>query len=197
VASSLKNLKLTYLDSLVLHSPLKRDEDTLTVWRAMETQVDEGRVRALGISNNYDAARLRWLYGEARIKPAVAQNRFHKETSYDVEIRQFCREHQIEYQVMRKSVTAFHCRTVAVVLDVDSQSALVDRRDGGARRQRARRDARAGVLPHAAGARDHAAQWHDVGAAHARRRARCKVAVVAHRDGGDLLFDWLIEYAHV
>lgn len=34
--TSLRNLKTDYLDSLVLHSPLKTVEETLTVWRAFE-----------------------------------------------------------------------------------------------------------------------------------------------------------------
>ena len=36
VAKSLDNLKTTYLDSLVLHSPLSSAEKTMEVWRAME-----------------------------------------------------------------------------------------------------------------------------------------------------------------
>jgi diketogulonate reductase-like aldo/keto reductase len=34
----------------------------------------------------------------ARVKPAVVQNRFYSETSYDREIRAFCRQHDIVYQ---------------------------------------------------------------------------------------------------
>jgi diketogulonate reductase-like aldo/keto reductase len=33
---SLQNLKTSYIDSLVLHSPLAKFDDTITVWRAFE-----------------------------------------------------------------------------------------------------------------------------------------------------------------
>ena len=33
---SLRNLRIDYLDGLVLHSPYPEDEDTLEAWRAME-----------------------------------------------------------------------------------------------------------------------------------------------------------------
>jgi hypothetical protein len=38
------------------------------------------------------------LFSAARIKPAVLQNRFYKETGYDAELRAFFREHRIRYQ---------------------------------------------------------------------------------------------------
>ena len=72
---SLENLQTTYLDSLVLHSPLSSMDDTLTVWRTMESFVDDGKVRQLGISNCYDFDFFQSLYEQARIKPKVLQNR--------------------------------------------------------------------------------------------------------------------------
>jgi diketogulonate reductase-like aldo/keto reductase len=97
-AASLRNLQTSYLDALVLHSPLPREEETLAVWRAMEALVDAGGVQRLGISNCYDLRVLEKLYGASRIKPAIVQNRFYAETDYDVEIRAFCVDHAISYQ---------------------------------------------------------------------------------------------------
>ncbi|CBZ52566.1 putative aldo/keto reductase family oxidoreductase [Neospora caninum Liverpool] len=47
--TSLANLKVDYLDSVLLHSPLRTLEKTLEAWRSLEEAVDEGVVRLLGI----------------------------------------------------------------------------------------------------------------------------------------------------
>lgn len=96
--TSLKNLRTDYLDSLVLHSPLANDADSLEVWREMEALFDSGGAKQLGISNCYRAEQLERLYRNARIKPAVVQNRFYAETGYDRGIREFCQRHGIVYQ---------------------------------------------------------------------------------------------------
>jgi diketogulonate reductase-like aldo/keto reductase len=97
-AVSLRNLRTDYLDCLVLHSPLPSVGQTLEVWRTLESLVDAGGVRQLGISNCYRIEQLEALYQSARIKPAVVQNRFYAETGYDREIRAFCRQHGLIYQ---------------------------------------------------------------------------------------------------
>jgi diketogulonate reductase-like aldo/keto reductase len=97
-AASLRNLQTDYVDCLVLHSPLPTPRQTLQVWRAIESLVDSGGVRQVGISNCYALAELEDLYRSARIKPAVVQNRFYAETGYDRELRAFCKEHEIIYQ---------------------------------------------------------------------------------------------------
>lgn len=96
--ASRANLRTDYLDGLVLHSPFPEDRDTLEVWRAMEALFDEGGVRQLGISNCYEPARLKRIYMQARIKPAVIQNRFYAKTGYDREIRAFCRRSGMLYE---------------------------------------------------------------------------------------------------
>mmetsp|Transcript_4327 Transcript_4327/g.9376 ORF Transcript_4327/g.9376 Transcript_4327/m.9376 type:complete len:297 (-) Transcript_4327:1080-1970(-) len=98
LSKSLTNLRTTYLDSLVLHSPMSTHADTMKVWRTFEGFVDEGKVRALGISNCYDPKKFMKIYDEARIKPNVLQNRFYAESGFDVELRKFCRDHDIKYQ---------------------------------------------------------------------------------------------------
>ncbi|WP_428990004.1 aldo/keto reductase family protein [Methylocapsa aurea] len=96
--ASLRNLRVDQLDGLVLHSPYAEDGDTLEAWRAMEALQEQGGVRQLGVSNCYEPARLETLWTKARIKPAVVQNRFYAKTSYDRELRAFCRDHGILYQ---------------------------------------------------------------------------------------------------
>lgn len=95
---SLNNLQTTYLDCLVLHSPLANQEHTLEVWWAMEKLVINGGVKQLGISNCYDLKTLEDLYRAAEITPSVIQNRFYSDTEYDRTIRDFCRDNGAIYQ---------------------------------------------------------------------------------------------------
>ena len=97
-AASLRNLQTDYLDGLVLHSPLATSQDTLQVWRSMESLVERGGVRQLGISNCYQLGQLQALCRSARIKPAILQNRFYADTGYDRELRAFCASERIIYQ---------------------------------------------------------------------------------------------------
>lgn len=74
---SLKNLKVDYLDSWVLHSPPESFEDLMTVWKVMEEAVDTQRVLHIGISNCYDIDTFRLLYQQARHKPSVSDTWFY------------------------------------------------------------------------------------------------------------------------
>jgi diketogulonate reductase-like aldo/keto reductase len=96
--TSLTNLRTSYLDCLVLHSPLANEQQLMDVWQAMEAIFEAGGAKQLGISNCYMLEQLGRLHRKAHIKPAVVQNRFYRETGYDREIRGFCRQHQILYQ---------------------------------------------------------------------------------------------------
>jgi diketogulonate reductase-like aldo/keto reductase len=97
-AVSQRHLATPQLDALLLHSPLRDRRDQQTVWQALEALADTGAVRLIGISNCYDPAQLETLWREARIKPAIVQNRFYADTGYDREIRAFCRAHDLVYQ---------------------------------------------------------------------------------------------------
>jgi len=71
-AASCRNLRTTYLDSLILHSPLPDREQTLMVWRAMEQLAACGATRRIGLSNCYDLDAFVALYEAAVIKPATS-----------------------------------------------------------------------------------------------------------------------------
>ena len=86
----------TYLDSVVLHSPLATMEETLIAWKALQEYVPNA-VRTIGISNT-TLENLRALYDKAELKPSVVQNRFHSDTAYEVDLRAFCREKNIVFQ---------------------------------------------------------------------------------------------------
>lgn len=95
---SKQNLKVSYVDSLVLHSPLKNIKELLAVWQTMEYIYEQQETKLIGISNCYDLEVLKILYKNAIVKPAVVQNRFYRQTSYDKILRKWCHEKNIIYQ---------------------------------------------------------------------------------------------------
>lgn len=95
---SLENLRTTYLDGLLLHSPLPSSAQTLEAWSILEQLVHEGTVRSIGISNCYTPTLFRTLCETTTVKPRVLQNRFYAKTGYDVELRALCRTHAVRYQ---------------------------------------------------------------------------------------------------
>ncbi len=98
--SSLEHLRVTYLDSLVLHGPWGADvlgPKDREAWRAMEALVDAGWVGVLGISN-VQPGQLNELLGFARIKPRFVQNRCYARTGWDKVMRGLCTQNSITYQ---------------------------------------------------------------------------------------------------
>ncbi|KAL8439386.1 hypothetical protein Efla_001856 [Eimeria flavescens] len=98
VKVSLEELGVSYIDAVLLHSPLDTFEATLEAWRGLEAAVDEGHVRVLGISNCYSLDFLKKLHEAARVKPLLIQNRFYPASGYDVALRSWCRDNHITYQ---------------------------------------------------------------------------------------------------
>ncbi len=96
--TSKKNLQTEYIDSLILHSPLSPHSELMEAWQAMQTCYTSSNAGQLGISNCYDLDVLKALYQDAQIKPAVIQNRFYKDTGYDIAIRHWCADRGIIYQ---------------------------------------------------------------------------------------------------
>lgn len=117
-----------YLDSLVLHSPMRTINDTLEVWSTLETYVPD-KIRNLGISNT-NLSTLMELYERARVKPSVVQNRFYADTKYDIGLRKFCTERGIIYQsfwTLTANPNLFRSRVVqdlAQKLQIQPTSAL-------------------------------------------------------------------------
>ena len=112
--ASLDRLKLEYLDLYLIHTPYAfqpgdeqdpRDQngnviyDTgitlLDTWRAMESLVDRGRCRAIGLSD-ISLKELSPIYEAARIKPAVVQVESHPYLP-EMELLEFCKEKGIVF----------------------------------------------------------------------------------------------------
>jgi alcohol dehydrogenase (NADP+) len=105
---SLGRLRLNYLDLYLIHTPFAfqagdeldprdqsgnviydRDLTLLETWGAMESLVDQGRCRAIGLSDiTLDG--LLPIYESARIKPAVVQVESHPHLP-ETELLEFCR----------------------------------------------------------------------------------------------------------
>ncbi len=73
IEESLKKLKTSYLDLLLIHQPFG---DYYGTWRAMEEAYKAGKIRAIGVSNFYPD-RFLDLHHFAEIKPAVNQVETH------------------------------------------------------------------------------------------------------------------------
>lgn len=73
VAESLRKLKTDYLDLVLLHQPFS---DAYGAWRALEELYEEGKIRAIGVSNFY-ADRMVDFASFNRIKPMVNQMETH------------------------------------------------------------------------------------------------------------------------
>jgi aldehyde reductase len=110
--ASLERLGLKYLDLYLIHTPFAfqpgEDQDPrdqngnviydqgitlLDTWKAMETLVDHGKCRAIGLSD-IGLDELKPLYESARIKPAVVQVESHPYLP-ETELLEFCNAHGI------------------------------------------------------------------------------------------------------
>lgn len=112
--ASLERLGLDYLDLYLMHTPFAfqpgdeqdpRDENgeiiydqgvtLLDTWKAMESLVDGGRCRAIGLSD-IGLDELRPLYESARIKPAAVQVEAHPYLP-ETELLDFCQAKNIVF----------------------------------------------------------------------------------------------------
>ena len=73
VLESMEKLRTDYLDLMLLHQPFG---DTYGAWRALEELYDEGKLRAIGISNHY-VDRMVEFANFTKIKPMVNQMETH------------------------------------------------------------------------------------------------------------------------
>ena len=98
VQTSLSNLRTTYIDSLLLHSPLRTLSQTLTAWRTLVGLQESGVVHKIGVSNTYDVSILEALEREGGRRPDVVQNRWYEGNGWDSDVWTYCRERNIQYQ---------------------------------------------------------------------------------------------------
>ncbi|MDZ7776084.1 MAG: aldo/keto reductase [Bacteroidales bacterium] len=91
---SLKRLQTDYLDLYLIHWPVEgKYTDT---WKAMEELYDEGKVKAIGVSN-FKQHHLERLLDFVRIKPMVDQMEFHPYVVQQ-DLVDFCGSEGIQYE---------------------------------------------------------------------------------------------------
>ncbi|XP_049842377.1 1,5-anhydro-D-fructose reductase-like [Schistocerca gregaria] len=93
---SLEALQLNYVDLYLIHQPvgfqdvggdtfprdkdgkvlLDMNTDIISLWKAMEAQVDAGRARSIGLSN-FNSSQIKRIWQAARIRPANLQVELH------------------------------------------------------------------------------------------------------------------------
>lgn len=95
---SLRQLRTTYLDSYVLHSPLRSYPQTLEAWRVLAGLQDEGKIKKIGLSNAYDVSLIHRLGTETGRKVQVIQNRWYEGNGWDQEVVSWCKENGAQYQ---------------------------------------------------------------------------------------------------
>jgi len=91
---SRERLGLDVIDLLLIHWPGK--DKYIDTWRAFEKLYNDGRVRAIGVSN-FQVHHLRKLAEAATITPMVNQVEFHPLLTQN-ELRAYCAEHGIQLE---------------------------------------------------------------------------------------------------
>lgn len=96
---TLEDLQLDYLDLYLIHWPIAKasknnwQEANLESWRALEELYNQGKIKAIGVSN-FLPHHLEPLLENAKIKPMVNQIEFHPGMLQE-ETVEFCKKHHI------------------------------------------------------------------------------------------------------
>lgn len=133
--ASLEKLGLEYLDLYLIHWPVQGKYKE--AWRALETLYQEGRVKAIGVSN-FQIHHLEDLMKDAVIKPMINQVEFHPRLTQK-ELLRFSKEQGIQLEAwsplmqgglldnpMLKEIAAKYGKSVAqVILRWDLQHGVI------------------------------------------------------------------------
>ena len=103
IDETLKKMELDYLDMMIIHSPQpwvevnqsenRYKEGNRQAWRALEEAYNEGKLKAIGVSN-FQIEDLESLMATAKIKPVVNQVLCHISNT-PVELIEFCQKSNI------------------------------------------------------------------------------------------------------
>lgn len=90
---SMRKLRLDYLDLYLIHWPMPGMDAYVDTWKAFQRLHQEGRIKAIGVSN-FHIAHLRRLFEDTDVVPAVNQVELHPNLIQG-DLRAFDSEHDI------------------------------------------------------------------------------------------------------
>ena len=106
IDETLEKMGLDYLDQMIIHSPqpwveVNQSDDRYVegnreAWRALEEAYDEGKLKAIGVSN-FQIEDLESLMETAKIKPMVNQILCHISNT-PLELIDYCQKHDIQVE---------------------------------------------------------------------------------------------------
>lgn len=91
---SLEKLGLDYLDLYLIHWPVT--DMYKETWRALEKLYNDGKVRAIGVSN-FHVHHLQDLMADSKVKPVINQVEYHPHLTQD-KVKTFCEKEQIQLE---------------------------------------------------------------------------------------------------
>lgn len=131
----LKNLQTDYVDLLLIHWPV--DGKYLDTWKALEKIYQEGKARAIGVSN-FNITRLQDVLKNGSVKPAVDQMEFNP-LCQEVDIKNFCEQNNIHLEAwsplgggrvlsddrLKKLADKYHKSVAQIILRWDLQQGII------------------------------------------------------------------------
>ncbi|QRV93733.1 aldo/keto reductase family protein [Ceratobasidium sp. AG-Ba] len=93
---SLQNLRTSWIDSYLLHSPLNTLAQTKEAWSTLCDLRKEGVVKMIGVSNTYDVETLMMLQVVGKVD--VVQNRWYEGNAWDQNVHGYCQKEGIHYE---------------------------------------------------------------------------------------------------
>ncbi|MBR2681271.1 MAG: aldo/keto reductase, partial [Exiguobacterium sp.] len=120
---SLNRLGLEYVDLFLIHWPMPRFGKFVETYKALEQLYEEGRVRAIGVSN-FEIEHLEQIIQSCSIVPAVNQVEIHPYLSQK-ELIAFCKRYDIQIQAwspLMKGREALEDETIVKVANAHGKS---------------------------------------------------------------------------
>ncbi|WP_215113339.1 aldo/keto reductase [Exiguobacterium sp. s63] len=120
---SLDRLGLEYVDLFLIHWPMPRFGKFVETYKALEQLYEEGRVRAIGVSN-FEIEHLEQIIQSCSIVPAVNQVEIHPYLSQK-ELIAFCKRYDIQIQAwspLMKGREALEDETIVKIANAHGKS---------------------------------------------------------------------------
>lgn len=120
---SLDRLGLEYVDLFLIHWPMPRFGKFVETYKALEQLYEEGRVRAIGVSN-FEIEHLEQIIQSCSIVPAVNQVEIHPYLSQK-ELIAFCKRYDIQIQAwspLMKGREALEDKTIVKIANAHGKS---------------------------------------------------------------------------